>query len=109
MAVWYVYIIENKLKQYYTGISTDLARRFNEHQTNGPKCAKALKGKGPLTLKFYCKTQTHSDALKTEIWIKKLKKVNKIKLVNNQLCNSPIQNLRTSETDSLPGKEVITQ
>lgn len=56
---------------YYTGICTDLKRRFLEHQSDGAKCAKSLKGKGPLTLVFAVKMTTHSDALKAEIWVKK--------------------------------------
>ena len=93
MKQWYVYIIENRLTQYYTGICTDIERRFDEHQSSGPKCAKALKGKGPLTLKFCCKVDSHSEALKFEIWIKKLSKANKIKLVNNCFCDAPIKNM----------------
>jgi putative endonuclease len=92
---WYVYIIENRLGHYYTGICTNIERRFNEHLASGAKCAKALKGKGPLTLKFSSQVEDHSCALKTEIWIKKLSKADKIKLVNNQLANAPIQNMET--------------
>ncbi|MGK0306147.1 MAG: putative endonuclease [Gammaproteobacteria bacterium] len=92
VAPWYIYIVENKLSHYYTGICTNIERRFEEHQSSGPKCAKALKGKGPLTLKFSCKVDSHSEALKLEIWIKKLNKPNKIKLVNNCLCNAPLRN-----------------
>ena len=88
-----MYIIENKLAHYYTGICTDVERRFDEHQTSGTKCAKALKGKGPLVLKFWCIVDSHSEALKIEIWIKKLSKINKIKLVNNSLFSAPIQNM----------------
>jgi putative endonuclease len=94
---WYIYIVENKLSQYYTGICTNIARRFEEHQSSGPKCAKALKGKGPLELKFRCTAESHSEALKLELWIKKLSKANKIKLVNNCLLNSPIQNTITDK------------
>ena len=93
MTQWYAYIVENKLGQYYTGICTDVKRRFNEHQSSGPKCAKALKGKGPLILKLWCIVGNHSEALKIEIWIKKLNKANKIKLVNNDFCNAPILNM----------------
>jgi len=94
---WYIYIVENKLSQYYTGICTNIERRFEEHQSSGPKCAKALKGKGPLTLKFHCMVDSHSEALKLEIWIKKLNKANKVKLVNNCLCDAPISNMLLDE------------
>lgn len=94
MTQWYVYIIENRLGQYYTGICTDIQRRFKEHQSSGAKCAKALKGKGPLSLKFHCLVENHSQALKTEITIKKLSKTNKIKLVNNELPDLALRNLQ---------------
>lgn len=100
MKQWYLYIIENRLAQYYTGICIDIDRRFEEHQSSGPKCAKALKGKGPLTLKFSCKVDSHSEALKLEIWIKKLNKANKIKLVNNCFCNAPIRNMLVKDKDN---------
>lgn len=93
MNSWYVYIVENKLNQYYTGICTDLERRFEEHQSSGPKCAKALKGKGPLIMKLWCTVNSHSEALKIEIWIKKLSKANKVKLVQNSLCDAPVKNM----------------
>ncbi len=83
--IWSVYIIENKLNQYYTGICKDLARRFDEHNSGGRLCAKALKGKSPLTLVFAADMKNHSDALKAEMWIKKLSKDQKIKLVNHQV------------------------
>ena len=96
---WYVYIIENRLAQYYTGICTDIERRFAEHQASGPKCAKALKGKGPLVLKLWCTVDNHSEALKIEIWIKKLTKANKIKLVNNNFSDAPIFNMLLDDSD----------
>ncbi|MEP1449273.1 MAG: GIY-YIG nuclease family protein [Paraglaciecola sp.] len=97
MTPWFIYIIENKLGQFYTGICTDIERRFAEHQSNGPKCAKALKGKGPLTLKFRCHVDSRSQALKLEMWIKKLSKTNKIKLVNNCFYDAPIRNMLQEE------------
>ncbi|TRY31104.1 GIY-YIG nuclease family protein [Aliiglaciecola sp. M165] len=66
-----MYLIENRLGQLYCGISTDLARRFSEHQKNGKQCAKALKGKGPLTLRYAAILEDHGSALKCEYWMKK--------------------------------------
>lgn len=83
--MWFVYMIENKLGHFYTGICKDMARRFNEHNSSGAKCAKALKGKGPLKLIFCCQIDDHSAALKMEIWIKKLSKADKCRLLANTL------------------------
>ena len=82
---WTLYIVQNRLNQLYTGICTDLQRRFKEHCDNGAKCAKALKGKGPLELKFAAKVEDHSTALKAEIWVKKLTKAQKNKLIAGQI------------------------
>ncbi|MGS2719788.1 GIY-YIG nuclease family protein [Paraglaciecola aestuariivivens] len=92
MSKWYVYIIENKLSHFYTGICTDIDRRFSEHQASGPKCAKALKGKGPLTLKLTAEVNNQSEALQAEIWVKKLTKAQKLKLLKNELQDAPIVN-----------------
>jgi putative endonuclease len=85
MPDWYLYIIENKLGHYYTGISTDINRRFNEHQSGGKKCAKALKGKTPLSLKYCVGVKNQSDALKAELWVKSLSRQNKNKLIVGDL------------------------
>ena len=68
---WFIYLIKNKLNQLYCGISVDVPRRFFEHVSNSPKCAKALKGKGPLVLMFCAQVGSQSDALKLERWLKK--------------------------------------
>lgn len=85
MPKWYLYIVENSLGHYYTGISTDIKRRFNEHQSGGIKCAKALRGKSPLSLKYCMLLGGHSEALKAEIWVKKLSRQAKQKLINGKL------------------------
>ena len=80
---WYLYIIETKYQAWYTGITTDWQRRFEEHASNSLKSAKALKGKGPLTLKFCVQLSDHSSALKAEIWLKKQSKLNKRKIISH--------------------------
>lgn len=49
---WYIYLIREKNNRLYCGITTDIQRRFTQHQEG--KGAKALKGKMPLTLVFHC-------------------------------------------------------
>ncbi len=83
-AVWFVYIIETKYKHLYTGITLDWKRRFQEHNTDSYKTAKALKGKGPLTLKYVAQLNSKSDALKAEIWIKRLTKTKKNRIIENK-------------------------
>ena len=79
---WYLYIIENRLGQLYTGITTDVERRFDEHQNNPKKGAKALRGKGPLTLKFSTSFENRQKAQKAEIWVKKQSVKTKLAIVS---------------------------
>ncbi|MEQ9849209.1 GIY-YIG nuclease family protein [Pectobacterium brasiliense] len=88
-SLWYLYILRTVAGALYTGITTDVSRRLNQHQTG--KGAKALRGKGELTLVFHCRVGNRSDALKLEYRIKQLSKNQKERLVQDQprtLCIS---------------------
>ncbi len=47
---WYLYLIQTAAGALYTGVSTDVERRFTAHSRG--QGAKALRGRGPLTLVF---------------------------------------------------------
>ncbi|MFC5079780.1 GIY-YIG nuclease superfamily protein [Vibrio thalassae] len=76
---WSVYLIRTAKSTLYCGITNDLQRRLKQHQQG--KGAKALRGKGPLELVWSQTECSKSDALKTEIAIKKLNKKQKECLV----------------------------
>ncbi|MCF7352776.1 GIY-YIG nuclease family protein [Vibrio sp. CK2-1] len=76
---WFVYLIRTRTKTLYCGITNDLERRFEQHQTG--KGAKYLRGKGPLSLVWSQQVADKSAALKEEIRIKKLSKATKEKLI----------------------------
>lgn len=65
----------------YTGITTDVDRRFAEHAKQGPKCAKYLRGRGPFELAYSQSIGSKQDALRKELEIKRLSKIEKEKLV----------------------------
>ncbi|CNH33315.1 GIY-YIG nuclease superfamily protein [Yersinia massiliensis] len=79
---WYLYLLRTTSGMLYTGITTDVARRMAQHQSG--KGAKALRGKGTLTLVFHCDAGDRSTALKLEYRVKQLTKQQKEKLVINQ-------------------------
>ncbi|WP_434086944.1 GIY-YIG nuclease family protein [Shewanella alkalitolerans] len=79
---WSLYMIRCANGHLYTGITTDIDRRFKEHSDNGPKTAKYLRGKGPLTLVYRERVGSHSDALKREIAVKRLTKTQKVALIH---------------------------
>lgn len=85
VSIWYLYLICCANGHLYTGITTDVVRRFNEHQSSSPKAAKYLRGKGPLTLMYQEQVGTRSDALRREIAVKKLSRSQKLALIESVL------------------------
>lgn len=76
---WFLYLIRTADNRLYTGITTDVPRRFLQHQEG--KGAKALRGKGELALAFCQKVGDHSLSLRLEYRIKQLTKRQKERLV----------------------------
>lgn len=70
-SVWHLYMIETATGALYTGITTDVERRFSEH-CQGRRGARALRGKGPLRLVYRQAVGSRGDALRLEARIKKL-------------------------------------
>jgi putative endonuclease len=83
--IWWLYMIRNRLNSIYTGISTDVERRFLEHSSGDKKGAKSLKGKGPLILLLKKRIGNKSKASKVEWHIKQLTKLQKENLVTGKL------------------------
>ena len=81
---WYVYILECADKTLYCGITNDIDRRVEEHNSS-TRGAKYTKTRRPVNLVYFCKTKDRSSASKEEIKIKKLSRENKLKLINKQL------------------------
>lgn len=79
MTPWFLYLIRTADNKLYTGITTDVTRRFTQHQ-NG-KGAKALRGKGTLELAFFAPVGEKRLALRLEYRIKQLTKRQKERLV----------------------------
>lgn len=65
----------------YTGITTDIERRFAEHSEKDTKGAKYTKGHNALKVEVVWKTQTRSDASKLEYNLKRLTKQKKEELL----------------------------
>ncbi len=81
MSVWSLYLIQCNNGSLYTGITTDVERRFKEHQSSSPKSAKYLRGKGPLTLVFREEIGNRSEASIAEARVKKLSRTEKDNLI----------------------------
>jgi putative endonuclease len=68
----------------YTGITTDVDRRFAEHQKEGGPGAKYLRGRKPLELVYKRKLGAQGLALRVESRVKKLPKEKKEQVVNQK-------------------------
>ncbi len=82
---WYLYLIRCSDGSLYTGISTDVERRFAQHQQVGEGGSRYLRGRAPLELVFQSRVGDHSLALKVEYRVKKLSKAQKLLLITNPL------------------------
>lgn len=80
---WTLYILRCGDSTLYTGITLDMERRLQEHRAQGPKCAKYLRGRIPLTLIYSESLQTKEEALKREHSLKKLSRKEKETLITN--------------------------
>ena len=83
MFYWYLYLVRCRDGSLYTGITTDVARRFAEHQENNGAGAKYLRGRGTLVLVIQKKLGSRSLALGVESKIKKLAKARKEELIRD--------------------------
>lgn len=75
---WHVYILRCKGGVLYTGITKDVKRRFKEHQS---KSAHFTSYNPPEAVVYTEKVRTRSQALKREAAIKRLKRAQKLALI----------------------------
>ena len=78
---WKVYIIETISGKFYTGITTDVERRFKEHSSSDKKRAKFFSFNPPKRVVYQETVKDRSTATKKEIEIKKMSKKEKLKLI----------------------------
>jgi len=80
---WFVYMIEAENGNLYTGITTDLDRRFAEHQSKQGG-AKFFHSSAAKQMVFQEPHPDRSSASKREIAIKKLSRKAKIDLIKDR-------------------------
>lgn len=80
---WKVYIISCSDNSLYTGITLDIERRFSEH--TGVRRAKYFRGRKPGAVVYLEGGHTRSTASKREAVIKKLLRLDKLKLIASEV------------------------
>ena len=84
---WYLYLIENKLGQIYTGITTDPKRRIAQHRGELQGGAKALKGKSPLSFKAVFEVADKIHAAQLEYAVKQMSRPQKDGIIKKGQLN----------------------
>lgn len=79
---WVVYLVRTAAGSLYCGVTNDMERRFREHCADGPRTAKALRGRGPLQLVFTYPAADKQQAMQLEWQIKQWPKARKEALVS---------------------------
>ena len=82
MSNWFVYIVRCADGSLYTGITTDLARRINEHNQGSNKGARYTRTRRPVTLIYSETCDNRASASQREYAIKQLNRNQKLALLN---------------------------
>lgn len=82
--MYYTYIIRCKDNSLYTGITTDIERRWEEHKSRNDKCAKYTKTHPVLKIEAVWESETRVQASKLEYHIKTLKREQKEELIKTK-------------------------
>ncbi len=81
MSLWQVYMVRCSDDTLYTGITTDLARRLQEHNHSEALGSKYTRARRPIHLAYQEDQPTRSEAAKREKEIKTLSRQEKEKLI----------------------------
>ncbi len=79
MKMHYTYMVQCGDGTLYTGYTTDVVRRTQEH--NRGKGAKYTRSRLPVSLVYYEVHETKTDAMRREYDLKQLTRVEKLKLI----------------------------
>ena len=80
---WYMYVVECVDGTLYTGITTNLSRRLNEHNYSS-RGAKYTRSRRPVKYRMTMPCLNHSDAAKEESKFKKLSRRQKLEIINER-------------------------
>ena len=79
---WYVYILRCGDSSLYTGITTDVERRLQEHNSDDRLAARYTRPRRPVKLAYAEESPSRSAALKREHEIKRMTRSAKKRLIS---------------------------
>jgi len=77
---WFIYIVRCADDTLYTGITTDLQRRLDEHN-EGAVGAKYTRSRRPVKVVYHERAENRSQASRREYQIKKMNLQGKLKMI----------------------------
>ena len=77
---WAVYLIKCADNTLYTGVTTDIERRVNEHNTDDKKAAKYTRARRPVALVWSEEHPNRTKACQREYEIKRWPRAKKVEL-----------------------------
>ena len=80
---WYVYIVQCSDDSLYTGITKDLNRRVEEHNSNDMLGARYTRARRPVSLVYKEVLNTRTEAARREYELKLLRRKEKLALIKN--------------------------
>jgi len=81
---WFVYILRCADDTFYTGVTTDISRRLDQHNGIIKNGAKYTRNRQPVTLVYQETSNSRSDACKREYAIKDLSRFEKERLISRK-------------------------
>ena len=84
MPDWYVYIAKCSDQSLYTGITRDVERRIDEHNSDDLLGARYTRCRRPVSLVYVEDASSRSEATKREAAIKKLTKAKKESMIKQR-------------------------
>jgi putative endonuclease len=88
-AAWQVYIVQTARGTLYTGVTTSLARRLQEHAGQGGRGARFFRFAGPAALRYVEAAAGRGAALRREAEIKRLPRSAKLALIASRPAAVP--------------------
>ena len=85
MKEWYMYVVECADGTLYTGITTNLSRRLNEHNYS-IRGAKYTRSRRPVKYRMSVLCRDRSEAAREEYRFKKLSRKQKLEIINERTC-----------------------
>ena len=84
---WQVYILLCSDNSLYTGITTDIKKRFQQHVDG--RGAKYFRGRQPLRVVYFEEDHSRTSASRREAFIKGLNREGKERLLLNEKSEAP--------------------